>query len=964
MAAIINLLLKHNRLAVFAFILISFLFSAVIWHMIENYYNSLSQKKFEHNANVSIEKIESHLLRCGDVLATGVSFFNASDEVTKQEWHYFVQGLNIEYNYPGMQGYGFSVMLMPDEVAPVEQKMRAHGSSAFALKPKGIRDEYSTILYLEPMDKRNQQAIGYDMYSNPIRKMAMDIARDSGMLSLSGKVTLVQEIDTHKQAGFLLYAPLYQKNMDMSDFQKRQKGLIGFIYSPFRMDDLMRSTKADTDEIDFKLYDSHDLSDDSLMYKSSAESSYVPKYTLKKSLTLYNHTWYVLFSSSQKFDASNNNQYAFWITAASLTAYFILIGVIFALLRSRYLIQQQTDELNAIQKTLYKKTDDLYEAKEAAEASARAKSEFLAAMSHEIRTPMNGVLGMLGLLEKSRLEATQKHQVHVAISSATSLLGLINDILDFSKIEAGKMDLEMLEFDLKHELEDFAQSIAFKAKEKGLQLILNTDAITYPNIITDPGRLRQILTNLVGNAVKFTAKGQIHINASLHPDKDNQGHLRIDVMDTGIGIPSQKIANLFEAFTQADSSTTRKYGGTGLGLSIVKKLCQLMGGTISAASIPGEGSTFSVNLTLALGSDQPLTQTTQQVLQAAHEENIDWPSDTRILLVEDNATNQLVANGMLETLGLYADVAANGLEALEAIRISNDTQPYSIVLMDCQMPEMDGYDATRAIRAGKAGEENKNIPIVAMTANAMQGDREKCTDAGMDDYIAKPINLSVLQSALIKWVLKEEPSNNIQPPVKQIVSIDLPIWDEADALKRLGNNSALLHKIIESFMYDGPKSLLALAKALEEKNSADAQLHAHSLKGAAGNVSALKLHNMGKHLEASAKNDNLDEVQERFDECEQILNETLEVFKTHLSKEIKPVARKKRLDPLQMAIKLQNLKKELSEGMLIDTQALGIFEPYLDDEFTHNMAKIKEYIERFENEHAMHLIEQIIEGLN
>lgn len=748
-----NLLLKHSKLVVFIFLLISAFFSIYVWNTTKRYYDALNQEKFEKRTTTSIKKIQSQLLRCGDVLITGVSFLHASDNVTIRDWHNFVLGLNIQQNYPGMQGFGFSVMLAPNEVSAMEQKMRAHGSNNFTLKPAGAREQYSTTMYLEPMDERNVQAIGYDMYSNPIRKMAMDTARDSGTLALSGKVTLVQEIDSNKQAGMLLYAPVYQKNINMKSLQERQKGLIGFVYSPFRMNDLMGKTGVDSDEIDFKIYDGNKLSTENLMFDSSKNNSYTPKYTLTKSFTLYNRQWSVVFFSSPEFEASNQNQDPLFMAAASLIIYFILFSIIFALLKSRYLLQLQTNELNAMQKILYKKTNDLIEAKEAAEASSRGKSEFLAAMSHEIRTPMNAVLGLLKLLQQSKLDSIQQNHVRLATSSATSLLGIINDILDFSKIEAGKMDLELLEFDVKAVLQEFVASQGHKAHEKGLELTLDTSNVTYPNIITDPGRLRQILTNLVGNALKFTQEGHIHITASLSPADTSHGQLCIDVSDTGIGIPAEKITTLFEAFTQADSSTTRKYGGTGLGLSIVKKLCELMGGSIVATSIPGEGSTFGIRLTVELGRDKLILQKTEEEPEADLEQNIAWPSDTRILLVEDNTTNQIVANGLLEILGLHADVAANGLEALEAIRISQDTLPYSIVLMDCQMPEMDGYDATRSIRSGKAGNENRHLPIIAMTANAMQGDREKCTDAGMDDYIAKPIDLTMLKSALIKWLI-------------------------------------------------------------------------------------------------------------------------------------------------------------------------------------------------------------------
>lgn len=416
-------------------------------------------------------------------------------------------------------------------------------------------------------------------------------------------------------------------------------------------------------------------------------------------------------------------------------------------------VEALKDLAHAVEQELGNK--ELRIAKEAAETAARLKSEFLAAMSHEIRTPMNGILGMLGLLENGKLEATQKNQVQIATSSAKSLLGLINDILDFSKIEAGKINLEMIEFDLKGELEDFRQAMSFKAQEKGLALILDTDKITHSNIVSDPGRLRQILTNIVGNAIKFTEKGEVRINVSTYRDRNTQGHLRVDVTDTGIGVHPEKIKTLFDPFTQADTSTTRKYGGTGLGLSIVKNLCELMGGSIVATSILGEGSAFRVDLKVQISSTQILEEKAEEKTTPPEEEEIVWPIGTRILLVEDTITNQLVANGMLEILGLCADVAGNGVEALKAIRTSDAAHPYTIILMDCQMPEMDGYEATRAIRHGKAGEDNKKLPVIAMTANAMQGDREKCIDAGMDDYISKPIDLFVLKALLVKWILEK-----------------------------------------------------------------------------------------------------------------------------------------------------------------------------------------------------------------
>jgi CheY-like chemotaxis protein len=410
-------------------------------------------------------------------------------------------------------------------------------------------------------------------------------------------------------------------------------------------------------------------------------------------------------------------------------------------------------------------------------------------------------------------------------------------------------------------LEEFIEAISFRAQEKGLELILDTTHLSRTSVITDPGRLRQILTNLIGNAVKFTHTGEILVKVLLDEVDANMGRLRIDVRDSGIGIAEDKIDKLFETFAQADNSTTRKYGGTGLGLAIVKKLCELMDGSVWITSVEHEGSTFHIDIGVGLGEVPQLSVPcvwvqganpleTKDYLGTLQDDmaQIQWPADTRILLVEDNLTNQVVAQGMLEMIGLSADIANNGLEALEAMQLALDVAPYTLILMDCQMPEMDGYAASTAIREGKAGKEYLEIPIVAMTANAMAGDREKCLISGMNDYVSKPINLTTLKTTLIKWlggnIIANESSITIDRSKAHRYDekmTELKVWDEADALKRLGGKKELLLKVMQSFVNESTKMMNGLETAIAQNDLSHVQLYAHSIKGSAGNVSAQQL---------------------------------------------------------------------------------------------------------------------------
>lgn len=710
--------LFHNEVTAWLVLVLSIVITALGWVLSSQAIEKRANDRFSFEVRDAQERIQSRINQYQQILRGGVAFFDAHTSVNREHWQVYVASLNLQGELPGVQGFAFAERVSPDTLEQYENRIRAEGFPNYSVTPPGEREVYFPITLIEPFDERNQRAFGFDMFSEPIRREAMQRAMDTGQPTVSGLVQLKQGDERNPAPGFLIYLPVYTQGVDLSSVDSRRQAIRGFVYSPFVASDLMQNVLGNEKiPLHFQLYDAESMVPESLIY-DSASGIDTPQqlqlfdhtHAVTVPVELSGRTWTARFESTPDFDRDVHNSLPNLILLAGGAIDLMLFLTIYSLVQQRR-----------------------------RQSASNAKSQFLANMSHEIRTPLNAILGFNTLLGEQLTDPQAKGYVKQVQEASEQLLGMVEDVLSFSQIEAGSIRIENIEFDLHDRVRRTLRLFTAKAQHKGLSLELEMDAMTPLMVKGDPARYGQVLSNLLNNAIKFSDSGVVRVKVQADRLDMHEALIRTEVHDQGIGFDVNEFERLTRPFEQADNTATRRFGGSGLGLAICKRLTELMGGELFVASVPQAGSVFGFTLRVQTvfvqtGDSTALLPTEAVSLQGK-----------KILVVEDNKLNQHVIKALLSKMNADVLLVDNGQMAVDAVRADSSID---LVLMDIHMPVMNGIDAAIAIRQlpGPAS----LLPIVALTAGALPEDEQACMNAGMNEFLSKPVDVPKLRQVLAR----------------------------------------------------------------------------------------------------------------------------------------------------------------------------------------------------------------------